>query len=280
MSPKKKSTLIPEGTGENQPVEPALAAESISQVAGRGALQSETQTYVTATPPLIPTKPTVVSRPPASLPADQAWMYDPRLNDNMPLAEDTTITLLRTTTYQMPGTCPVCNEPRLGGKGKIHTTNSYKSGNMKYTLSLDFPICQKCTDIQALFAKNSNKASLLGIPFGVLALILTFVIGANSGPSGNSSSNYICIGIIAGFLVWGIAFAVINAILNSKFPKTLKDRNARIVGAANISAFNPTHVSFKFKNKTYAAAFQLLNTMGGLNLMQQMLDTLNKKQPT
>jgi hypothetical protein len=279
MTPTKKPTPTPETTHENQPVEPALAADSISQVAGRGAGQSEPQQYVAPTPPLIPTQPSVVPTVTTFLPADLAWMYDPHLNDNMPPVEDTTITLLRTTTYQMPGTCPVCNEPRNNGKGKIHTTNSYKSGNMKYTLSLDFPLCQKCSNIQALFTKNSNRASLLGLPFGVIGIAITFVIGM-AGPSAITFADMICPGIIVGFVAWMVAFAIINAIINSKLPKTLKTRNSRIGGTANISGFNPTHVSFKFKSKSYAAAFQLLNTAGGFNLMQQMLDTLNKKQPT
>jgi hypothetical protein len=277
MTPAKKSSQLPETHGENQPLEPTLAADSISQVVGRGAVQPEPQRFVTPTPPLIPTQPAVVTPVPTSFPADKAWMFAPSLCDNLPPIEETTITLLRTTTYQMPGTCPVCNEARNNGKGKIHTTNSYRSGNMKYTISLDFPICQKCSDIQALFAKNSSQASLYGIPFGVVGIVITFLSGL-IGPTKETFSNLICPGIIIGFVIWVAAFGIINIILNSKLPKTLKNRNSRIGGAVSISSFNPTHVNFKFKNKSYATAFQLLNTMGGINLMQQMLDTLNKKQ--
>lgn len=279
MTAAKKPSPIPKIPAEGNPEEPALAQDAISQVAGRGTAQapSTTEPTLTPSPPIIPPQATVVNPPSAFIPVDKTWMYDAHLNDTMPPAEDTTVDLLRTTTYSMPGTCPVCNEARLGGTGKIQTSNSYRSGNMKYTLSLAFPICQKCTDIQTLFTKQSNKAALLGLPFGVVALVLTFVIGM-SGASGSVFGEMICPGILIGLAAWGIAWGISNAILNRKFPKTLKDRHSRIGNAASISSFSPTHVSFKFKSKAYAAAFQLLNSVGGINLMQQMLDSLNKKQ--
>jgi hypothetical protein len=289
MPAKKKNTPIPESIETNVPVEPAseptiaepaLTADTISQVVGRGAAQPVPQPVVTPPPPQPPVAAPLVFPQAPNFPPDQGWMYDAHLNDNMPAAEETTITLLRTTTYQMPGTCPVCNEQRLGGTGKIHTSNSYKSGNMKYTLSLDFPLCKKCTDIQALFSKINGKAGGLGAIPGVLAGIGIAILGSSGTSSSSNSGNFFCYGIIAGAIVWGIAGWIISSILTRNMPKTLKERNKRIAGAASISGFNPTHVNFKFNNKSYAAAFQLLNSMGGANLIQQLLETMNKKQST
>jgi hypothetical protein len=284
MPTKKKSTAVPEFSATNVPVEPvvepALAADTISQVVGRGAAQSVPQPVVTPPLPQPPVSAPLVFPQAPSFPPDQGWMYDAHLNDNMPPAEDTPVTLLRTTTYQMPGTCPVCNEQRLGGTGKIHTTNSYRSGNMKYTLSLDFPICKKCTDIQALFTKVTNKATGFGAIPGALAGIGIAILSSSAPSSSSNSGNFFCYGIIAGAIVWGIAGWIISSILTRNMPKTLKERNKRIAGSASISGFSPSHVNFKFKNKSYAAAFQLLNTMGGANLIQQLLDTMNKKQST
>ena len=277
MTPAKKISPKTNASTEGKPEEPALTQEAISQVAGRGTVQSNpvSEPTLMPSPPIIPPQPSTATPPQASSPEVPAWMLDPHLNDSMPPAEDTTVSLLRTTTYSMPGTCPVCSEPRLGGTGKIQTSNSYRSGNMKYTLSLAFPICQKCTSIQQLFSKYSNKAMLIAIPFGVIGAAVVVILGTSN--PGSDAGGYICGSIFAGFVLWGIATAIINPILTKKLPKTLRDRNSRIGGAAAISSFSPTHVSFKFKNKAYAAAFQLLNTSGGLNLMQQMLDTLNKK---
>ena len=269
MPAKKTPTSIPDPFEDDLTSKPVLETDSISQMAGRGAAQPAAQSGSTSTPPQIPAQPSVVTPPPASVTADQLWMFDPRLNDNMGVSQDTTITLPRSTVYTMPGICPVCGEPRMNGTGKLHTTNSYQSGNMKYTLSLDFPICQKCTDIQAFFTKYSNKASLWGIPFGVLGIIIVIILGAadKSGDSGG----YVCGGIIAGFAAWGIAFAIINAIITRHFPATLKERNKRINPAVSISGFNSMEVSFKFTNSAYAAAFQQLNILGGVSLLQQRL---------
>jgi hypothetical protein len=276
MPSKNKSSSTSNSKVKALSSKPGLEGVPAEQAAGGGAIQPEAQSTPAAMPPPIPSAPALATPSPSTNPTDPAWMFDPHLNDNLLPVNETTITLLRTSTYLMPGTCPVCNGQRAGGTGKLHTSNSYTSGRMRYTLSLDFPICQKCTDIQAFFSRRSKRAMLLGLPVGVLTLLVAIILSATSKNS-SDSGNFICFGILGAFAVWGIASAMINAIINRNLPTALKERNKRLGPAVSISTFNPTHVSFKFGNNAYAAAFQMVNTAGSQNLVQQMLDTLKKK---
>ncbi len=262
----------PAPIAESKPIEPPIQAELTPEA----ATQAEGRFVAPATeiPPMPPTQVVAPTNPVPIKPGEE-WMHDPNLNAGMPPVEAKSITLMRTQTYQMPGTCPVCNGPRLGGTGKIHTSSSYRSGNYQYSIALDFPLCQKCTDTQAFFTKLNNRASLYALPIGILALVIIFILGINSGTS--EAGGYICGGLIGGAIAWGIGLAIINPILSRNLPAPLKERNKRIAGAASITNFSPTHVTFKFNNAAYGDAFHLLNTLGMQGLLDQLTKLLPKK---
>ncbi len=277
MPPRKPKTPPIESTPttppeESKPIVPpastTLSSDAASQAGGR--FSAPTAELPPTPPPL-----TASSATPLPIKPGEEWMHDPNFNAGMPPATPKSITLMRTQTYQMPGTCPVCNGPRLSGTGKIHTSNSYRSGNYRYSIALDFPICQKCTDTQAFFNKLNNRASLYALPFGILALVVIVILGVSSGTS--ESGSYICGGLIAGGIAWGIAQAIISSVLSKNLPAPVKERNKRIAGSVSIASFGPTQVTFKFNNAAYADAFHLLNTLGMQGLLDQLTNMLPKK---
>jgi hypothetical protein len=227
----------------------------------------------TAPPSATPTeKPQTQPPPPPVAPID--WLRDPAFNADLPPRIPTRITMTRMKTYHMPGGCVVCSSTYIS-MGRMHTSNQITSGRLRTTLSLDFPICEKCKRVQTLFQKNSQLAGWIAFGITVLGFVLFLLIGANMG---NKTGDLICPGLIGGFVIWMILFFALSSLFALRYPVPVRERDRRIHHAVKMLSFSAMHVIFLFENATYAQRFEQVNGLPFDNL-QNMLQNLTNKPP-
>jgi hypothetical protein len=224
-----------------------------------------------ASPPAPPAeKPLARPAPSPAIPLD--WLHDPAFNADLPPRVPTRITMTRMTTYHMPGGCVVCSSPLIS-TGRVHTSNQITSGRLRTTLSLDFPICEKCKRVQTLFHKNSQLAGWVSFGITVLGFVLFLVIGGNMG---NKTGDLICPGLIGGFVVWMILFFALSSLFALRYPAPAREREKRINHAVKMLSFSAMHVIFLFENAAYAQRFEQANRLPFDNLQNMLKNMMNK----
>lgn len=184
------------------------------------------------------------------------------------------ITVPRTVTYHMPGMCVACGKPLGGSKAKFKTSYQQVSGNIRTTLSLDFPICLDCEANQKTYSRNSNKS--VGISFGITLVLVILVVVSSLTSSADSSGIWPAI-ICGGVIFWGIIFAIVKAIIDRQLPKAIRDQHSVITKSVTITGFSFSDVTFKFINESYANLFGGLNSTNPNLLANALADILKKK---
>lgn len=184
------------------------------------------------------------------------------------------ITVPRTITYHMPGMCVACGKPLNGSTAKIKTSHQQVSGNIRTTLSLDFPLCFDCEAIQKAYSRNSNKSIWISLGITLVLVILAVVSAVTS----SASSGDIWLAVVCGgLLFWGIVYAIVNAIINRQLPKANRDQHSVITKSVSITGFSFSDVTFKFTNESFANIFGGLNSPNTNILANALADMLKKK---
>lgn len=187
------------------------------------------------------------------------------------------VTIPRVTTYHMPGMCVACGKPLNGSTAKIKASVQQTSGNLRTTLSLDFPLCMECNDVQKLFTKISNKA--LGIAAAIIGpLAAAFLVIGLLTVKGSDNGGVVGGAVCGGFILWMVVFGILQSVLNKKQPQETQDRHKLIGKAVGITGFTSTSVTFKFASETFATLFESMNSINQ-DLINTVIQGLLNKKP-
>lgn len=234
--------------------------------------------------PSIPAVPTASTPAPATTAAEVAaaatetpQVITTKAIDSDRAAGIKVVTVPRVTTYHMPGICVACGKPLNGSNAKIKASVQQTSGNLRTTLSLDFPLCSDCNSVQQTFTKISNKA--LGIaaaiigPLAVIFVIVGLLTVKSSSDQGGIWGGAIC----GGFILWMVVYGIIQAVLNKKQPEDVQKLHNLIGKSVGITGFTSTNVTFKFASESFATMFSALNTLNQDLINSVIQNLINKK---
>ena len=156
--------------------------------------------------------------------------------------------------YMMPGICCVCGAP--AGENKMKVSGSSWSG--KTTVTLGFPLCDACSEIEQEWTKRGRKGCLPTIAVsvilcgGAMAITQFFEVEKGTNLNGFVGCMFISAGLV---LILGLIYQLVIS---------RKDKYKQLGNAVRIKNYERgwskgDKFTIEFQNKAFADLFKQMN---------------------
>lgn len=171
--------------------------------------------------------------------------------------------------FNIPQICIGCGGGPIVSHLKVQ--KEQQSGNRKSTLTLGFPLCQECDELNSRKFGNVPRTIFF---VGILLTILGFILPIVFGSAEENSQGWI-LGILIGVVVLTFT-AVASSLLHKNMDFTSEEREKlkQIKHSVKITEFQQPgllspngRITFKFENHDFADLFSQMNAgqiIGGM----------------